>query len=113
MDEDDAHAMPTFRPTLLIQVLVAAEIDSAMNRATLVSQTIHDATNGAEVARCLSAGGFISPAGRFQGVLEPSRTIGDVDVKADAPKGCIASYPEVIWRSVSCFFSFPFLCFYL
>lgn len=33
--------------------------------------------------------------GRFQGVLEPSRTVGDVDVKADAPEGSIASFPEV------------------
>lgn len=37
----------------------------------------------------------MSATGRFQGVLEPSRTVGDVDVKAEAPKGCIASYPEV------------------
>ena len=41
------------------------------------------------------AGGFMSSSGRFQGVLEPSRTVGDVDVKAEAPKGSIASYPEV------------------
>lgn len=47
------------------------------------------------MARCLSSGGFVTSTGRFQGVLEPSRTIGDVDVKAEAPKGCIASYPEV------------------
>lgn len=37
----------------------------------------------------------MGPTGRFQGVLEPSRTVGDVDVKAEAPKGSIASFPEV------------------
>ncbi len=58
-------------------------------------QTVHDASNQAEVNRFLMAGGFMSATGRFQGVLEPSRTVGDVDVKADAPKGCIASFPEV------------------
>ncbi|CAN0598844.1 unnamed protein product, partial [Laminaria digitata] len=57
--------------------------------------TIHDASNPSEVNRFLNAGGFLSSTGRFQGVLEPSRTVGDVDVKADAPKGSIASYPEV------------------
>lgn len=58
-------------------------------------QTVHDASNQAEVDRFLMAGGFMSATGRFQGILEPSRTVGDVDVKADAPKGCIASFPEV------------------
>lgn len=50
--------------------------------------------------------------GRFQGVLEPSRTVGDVDVKADAPKGSIASFPEVrhcsmlfICRELNCPYS--------
>lgn len=58
-------------------------------------KTVHDASNPAEVNRFLTMGGFMSATGRFQGVLEPSRTVGDVDVKADAPKGAIASYPEV------------------
>lgn len=58
-------------------------------------QTIHDASNQAEVSRALAAGGFVSSTGRFQGILEPSRTVGDVDVKAEAPKGVIASFPEL------------------
>ena len=60
---------------------------------------MHDASNQAEVNRFLAAGGYMSDTGRFQGVLEPSRTVGDVDVKADAPKGAIASYPEVLLLS--------------
>lgn len=64
-------------------------------RGQLLVQTVHDATNSAEVNRFLMAGGYMSSTGRFQGVLEPSRTVGDVDVKADAPKGSIASFPEV------------------
>lgn len=43
----------------------------------------------------------MSSTGRFQGVLEPSRTVGDVDVKADAPKGAIASFPEVCMTSLT------------
>lgn len=65
------------------------------SRAAAPLQTVHDASNPAEVNRFLDSGGFISATGRFQGVLEPSRTVGDVDVKAGAPKGCIASFPEV------------------
>lgn len=61
----------------------------------LSQQTIHDASNSAEVNRVLAAGGFLSSTGRFQGILEPSRTIGDVDVKAEAPNGVIASFPEL------------------
>lgn len=60
-----------------------------------ILQTVHDGSNPAEVNRFLMAGGYMSASGRFQGVLEPSRTVGDVDVKADGPKGCIASFPEV------------------
>lgn len=58
-------------------------------------QTIHDASNPAEINRVIAAGGFLSSTGRFQGILEPSRTVGDVDVKAEAPNGVIVSFPEL------------------
>lgn len=75
-------------------------------------QTIHDASNPAEVDRVLAAGGVMSSTGRFQGVLEPSRTIGDVDIKAEAPKGVIASFPEVTRNSnkIVGFLPRPFVC---
>ncbi|CAM9250721.1 unnamed protein product [Scytosiphon promiscuus] len=77
------------------QAVYHGQVKSAPGSAVTAQTTVHDATNPAEVNRFLMAGGFMSSTGRFQGVLEPSRTVGDVDVKADAPKGCIASFPEL------------------
>ncbi|CAM9364487.1 unnamed protein product [Hapterophycus canaliculatus] len=77
------------------QAVYHGQVKSAPGPAVTAQTTVHDASNPAEVNRFLLAGGFMSSTGRFQGVLEPSRTVGDVDVKADGPKGCIASFPEL------------------
>ncbi|CAM9199196.1 unnamed protein product [Ectocarpus fasciculatus] len=77
------------------QAVYHGQVKSAPGAAVTAQTTVHDGSNPAEVNRFLMAGGYISASGRFQGVLEPSRTVGDVDVKADCPKGCIASFPEL------------------
>ncbi|CAM9714858.1 unnamed protein product [Choristocarpus tenellus] len=77
------------------QAVYHGHLKSSPGVSVTLASTIHDASNPSEVARFETAGGFVSSTGRFQGVLEPSRTVGDVDLKASAPKGCIASYPEV------------------
>ncbi|CAM9404279.1 unnamed protein product [Ectocarpus sp. 12 AP-2014] len=77
------------------QAVYHGQVKSAPGDAVTAQTTVHDGTNPAEVNRFLMAGGYMSASGRFQGVLEPSRTVGDVDVKADCPKGCIASFPEL------------------
>ena len=53
----------------------------------------HRATGKSERRRIEAAGGFVVK-GRAMGVLEPSRTLGDVDVKRMCP-GAISAEPEV------------------
>jgi len=53
----------------------------------------HKAANPAERARVLAAGGMMQD-GRVEG-LEPLRTLGDFDVKAQVNKGVISTIPEV------------------
>ncbi|CAM9587695.1 unnamed protein product, partial [Sphacelaria rigidula] len=77
------------------QAVYHGHVKSTLGTPITAQTTIHDASNQAEVSRALAAGGFVSSTGRFQGILEPSRTVGDVDVKAEAPKGVIASFPEL------------------
>ncbi|CAM9842187.1 unnamed protein product [Discosporangium mesarthrocarpum] len=77
------------------QAVYHGHLKSAPGVAVTLESTIHDASNPSEVARFQTAGGYVTSNGRFQGVLEPSRTIGDVDLKAAAPRGSIASFPEV------------------
>lgn len=49
----------------------------------------HRSSGRAERARMLAAGGFVRQ-GRAYGVLEPSRTVGDVDLKQDGKAVVIA-----------------------
>lgn len=55
--------------------------------------TDHKASCPSEKARIIQAGGQVQD-GRVEG-LEPSRTLGDFDVKAQVPKGVISIVPEV------------------
>ena len=53
----------------------------------------HRSSGEKEMRRIEGAGGFVT-RGRAMGVLEPSRTIGDIDVKRMCP-GAISAEPEV------------------
>ncbi|KAH0476103.1 MAG: hypothetical protein KVP17_003336 [Porospora cf. gigantea B] len=54
----------------------------------------HRIRNQDEIDRVNSCGGWFSK-GRLGGMLEPTRTIGDLDVKASQPSDCLSVVPEV------------------
>eukprot|EP01069_Polyplicarium_translucidae_P004130 Polyplicarium_translucidae@DN2502_c0_g1_i2.p1 len=56
--------------------------------------TEHRASDPGEAARILERGGSVDN-GRIKGVLEPSRTIGDLDVKLTCAEGVVATDPEI------------------
>ena len=61
----------------------------------------HTGSNSAEQKRIALEGGIIEN-GRVNGLLEPSRTIGDIDMKSKAMEGWVTARPDVnffVWPS--------------
>ena len=54
----------------------------------------HKASHPAEMKRIQAAGGIVMH-GRIDGVLEPSRAIGDLDIKTPEKKGQLIAIPEI------------------
>jgi len=66
----------------------------------------HRAVDAKELARITNAGGFVKN-GRVNGVLAPSRSFGDHDIKRLNPEGVLIVEPEIVSFSVSSSFAMP------
>lgn len=61
--------------------------------------TDHTASQMSEKRRIEENGGYVMH-GRVIGVMEPSRSVGDIDMKAEAMEGAVVATPEVFRRPV-------------
>ena len=66
----------------------------------------HRAMDPREMKRIIDAGGLVKN-GRINGVLAPSRSFGDYDLKKINPEGVLIVEPEIISFSVSSPFATP------
>lgn len=77
------------------RVIVSEQADDSAEAIT----TDHTASLESEKKRIENNGGYVMH-GRVVGVMEPSRSVGDTDMKSDGMKGAVVATPEVFRRPV-------------